>query len=31
VELNLVPTLDYVYDRAAYDRYIARAREIAAA
>jgi len=31
VELNLVPTLDYVYDRTAYDRYIARASEIAAA
>jgi lipid II:glycine glycyltransferase (peptidoglycan interpeptide bridge formation enzyme) len=31
VELNLVPTLDYVYDRAAYEQYATGARETAAA
>ncbi len=30
LELNLVPTLDYVYDQKAYDRYVARMREAVA-
>jgi lipid II:glycine glycyltransferase (peptidoglycan interpeptide bridge formation enzyme) len=31
MELNLVPTLDYIYDRGAYEQYVQCARDAAAA